>query len=133
MIRTLLLGVLALVIVAAITYVVPPLVLRDADAPDNVAGVVDDARQAVKASSRVFPLPLHVRFVAARCFEDGFVALSFEEWVPPYLGHRYAVMIGARGTADHGWEGGYHLESIGPGSQIERDYVSQLGDEVACD
>lgn len=132
MIRAVLLGLLALVMMAAITQVVPPLVLRDADAPGIVASVVDDARQTVRASSRVFPLPLHPRLIDARCFAGGSVALYFEEWVPPYLGHRYAVMVGSRSTGDHGWEGGYHLDSIGPGSQIERDYVSQLGDEVAC-
>ncbi len=133
MIRVVLLGLLALLMVAAMSYVVPPLVLRDADAPGVVASVVDDARQAVRASSRVFPLPLHPRLIEARCFAGGSIAVYFEEWVPPYLGHRYAVMVGARSSADGSWEGGYHLDSIGPGSQIERDYVSQLGDEVACD
>lgn len=89
----------------------------------------DGARQWVIASSRAFPLPIHPRLIDARCFDSGFVALYFEEWVPPYLGVRYAVVIGIR---DRGLEGGSHLDSVGLGSQIERDYISQLGAEATC-
>lgn len=129
MIRQVVLAGLVLAAVIALTYTVPPLVLRDAEVPTGVAQSVDSARQWVIASSRVFPLPVHPRLIEARCFDGGYPALYFEEWVPPYLGVRYAVAVGIR---DRGFEGGYDLESIGPGSQIERDVISQLGNEVRC-
>jgi hypothetical protein len=128
--RFVLSGALAVAGVAALVYAVPPMVLRDAEVPPRVAQLVDDARQWVIGNSSRFPLPLHPRLIDARCFDSGFVALGFEEWVPPYLGVQYAVTVGRH---ESGLEGGYHLDSIGPGSQIERDYISQLGDEVACD
>ena len=129
MIRWLLVVVLALATVTALAYTVPPLVLRDADVTPRVAPLVEHARQWVIGNSRAFPLPIHPRLIDARCFVSGFLALYFEEWVPPYLGVRYAVVIGIR---DRGLEGGYHLDDIGPASQIERDYISQLGDEATC-
>ncbi len=122
-------GALVVTGVIALTYAVPPVVLRDADTSPRVAELVDNARQWVSGNARSFPMPLHPRLIDARCFDDGFFALYFEEWVPPYLGVRYAVAVGIR---DRGLEGGYHLDSIGPGSQIERDFISQLGDEVPC-
>ena len=122
-----------LFVVAAITYTVPPLLLRDAAAPAQVAPLVDDARHTVIGNSRVFPLPLHPRFIDARCFKDGFIALYFEEWVPPYLGVRYAVAVGELGAPVNGWEGGYHLDSIGPGSTFDQEWVPLLGDEVSCE
>jgi hypothetical protein len=94
---------------------------------------VDDARHSVIGNSRVFPLPIHPRFIGARCFEDDFVALFFEEWVPPYLSVRYAVAVGKLEVPVDGWEGGYHLDSIGPGSTFEQEFVPQLGDEVSCE
>lgn len=129
MIRLVLIAVLVLAAVTALAYIVPPLVLRDAEVSSRVAPLVDPARQWVIGNSRVFPLPLHPRLIDARCFASGHFALYFEEWVPPYVGVRYAVAIGIR---DKRFEGGYHLDSIGPGSQIERDYISHLGDEAAC-
>ena len=47
----------------------------------------------------------------------------------------YAVAVGQLDPPDghRAWEGGYHLDSIGPDSSIERELATQLGDEVACD
>jgi len=106
---------------------------HESTAPGRVAPLVDDARHSVIGNSRVFPLPIHPRFIGARCFEDDFVALFFEEWVPPYLSVRYAVAVGKLEVPVDGWEGGYHLDSIGPGSTFEQEFVPQLGDEVSCE
>lgn len=123
------------VLLSVVTYTVPPLVLHDAPAPAGLTAQIEDARDSVRAKSRVFPRPLHPRFVQARCFDDGVLALYFEEWVPPYLGVRYAVAVGAREAIHggmYGWEGGYHLTDVGPGSEIEAQLTSQRGDEIGC-
>lgn len=135
LVRGVITALLLLVVVSITLYAVPPLVLRDAGAPDAIAPLVDDARRSVTGNSRRFPLPLHPRFIGARCFHGGIIELSFEEWVPPYLDMRYAVAVGELDPPHgvHGWGGGYHLESIGSASMIEEELAPQLGDEVACE
>ena len=127
-------GAVLFLIVAVVTYTVPPLLLRDAPVPAALTAHIEDARRSIRSHSRVFPRPLHARFFQARCFDDGMVALYFEEWVPPYLGVRYAVAVGPREPV-HGvysWGGGYHLAAVGRGSEIEDEFRPQLGDEVGC-
>jgi len=127
--------VASLLVVTAAAFTLPPLVLRDAPAPTAVAALVDDARQSVIGNSRVFPRPLHPRLTEARCFEEGRVAFSFEEWVPPYRDLRYAVAVGELDPpfGVHGWEGGYHLGSIRPGSTFEQEWGPLLGSEIPCE
>jgi hypothetical protein len=109
------------------------LLIEDAPVSAQLEPRVEDARRMAIGQSRVFPRPLHPRFIRARCFADETIALYFEEWVPPYLGVRYAVAVGPLHAVDGpGWEGGYHLDEIGPGSPIEEELAGQLRDEVAC-
>lgn len=123
-----------IVVLAIATYTLPPLLLDDEPVAVGVQPLVEDARRSIIGHSRVFPVPLHPRLIDARCFLDETVALYFEEWVPPYLSHRYAVAVGALNSIDgmSEWEGGYHLDEIGPSSPIEDQLAGQLGDEVAC-
>jgi len=122
------------VVLAVATYTLPPLLIRDERVAARLQPLVQDARRAIIGQSRVFPRPLHPRLIDARCFSGDSVALYFEEWVPPYLGVRYAVAVGLRNPVDgmSGWEGGYHIDEIGPGSSFESELAGQLGDEVAC-
>ncbi len=136
--RALAVIVLLLIVATVLTYTLPPLLLRDVEAPARISPVVDDARNTIVGNSRQFPRPLHPRLLEVRCFENDFAALYFEEWVPPYIGMSYAVAVGQLDPPDghRTWEGGYHLDSIGPDSSIERELATlatQLGDEVACD
>jgi len=126
---------LVLVAGAVLTYTLPPLVLRDEQAPTRIAPLVEDARSTIVGNSRRFPLPLHPRLIDVRCFTDGFVALYFEEWVPPYLDVTYGVAVGQVDppSGPHAWEGGYHLDSISPGSAIELELSTQLGAAAVCD
>lgn len=136
--KRLVLGIVAVVgLLAALaiaTYSVPALLVQDEPVAAGVEGLVEDARRTVIGQSRVFPLPLHPQLIDARCFSDETVVLYFEEWVPPYLGNRYAVAIG---SPDHDrgaytWEGGYHLDDIGPDSAIATELAGQLGEEIVC-
>ena len=119
---------------AIATYTLPPLLLDDEPVAAGLEPLVEDARRSIIGQSRVFPRPLYPRLIEARCFSDETVALYFEEWVPPYVGLRYAVAVGPLNTHDgvSAWEGGYHLDDIGQGSPIEDELAGQLGDEVAC-
>lgn len=123
-----------IVVLAIATYTLPPLLLDDDPVAVGLQPLVEDARRSIIGQSRVFPVPLHPRLIDARCFSDETVALYFEEWVPPYLGQRYAVAVGSLNPIDGmaGWEGGCHLGEIGPSSPIEHVVAGQLGDEVAC-
>lgn len=136
--KRLVVGILAaagLVVVLAIApYTLPPLLIDDEPVAAALQPLVEDARRSIIGQSRAFPRPLHPRLIDARCFSNETIALYFEEWVPPYLGVRYAVAVGPLNPVDgmSAWEGGYHLDEIGPGSRIENELAGQLGDEVAC-
>lgn len=137
-VKRLAIGILAaaglVVVLVVATYTLPPLLIRDEPVAAGLQPLVEDARRSIIGQSRVFPRPLHPRLIDARCFSDETIALYFEEWVPPYLGVRYAVAVGPLDPVDgmSGWGGGYHLDEIGPGSSIESELAGQLGDEVAC-
>lgn len=123
-------GLVALVLLLAIvaTIAVPPLVLRDARAPDHVAPFVGDARARLLDELDDL-LPAHLRFVAARCRADGGAVLAFEQREPPYLGVRFAYAMSGTWPPT-GWGGGIGLE------QLERDpeiAAFLLPGEVPCE
>jgi len=102
--------VLVLGIVLVGSIFVPPIVLRDADAPTRLAPYVDSARRSVGQNIDGL-LPSHLRYVAARCRSDGGAVLVFEQWQPPYVGPRYAyAMAGA--VPPSGWSGGTSFEDL---------------------
>ena len=111
----------------------PAVIWPDAPAPRSVARFVSAAREQLwHESIEGLRLPLHLRFVEARCEAEGTsVALIFEEYRPPYLVHTYAYA--ARGSlpasSDDRWAGGTGLRSIEADPELER----LLGtDAIAC-
>ena len=78
-------------------------------------------------------MPLHLRFIEARCRADGghAVALVFEEWRPPYLDVTYAYALrGSMPTSsDDSWGGGFGVKSL----TTDDEFTFQMGaDSVAC-
>ena len=122
----LLVVVLLVAIVGAIA--VPALILRDEPVSARVAPYLADARASLfREAVRI--LPLHLRFVAARCRADGGTVLVFEQWEPPYVGVRYGyIMSGA--WPPTGWGGGTGSEDLADDSEI----AAFLGsNEVSCE
>jgi hypothetical protein len=131
--RKLALAALVLVAVVVGLFVLPPVLLADAPAPASLAAYVPSARdQLWKHATDGLRLPLHLRFVEARCWADGgAVALVFEEWRPPYLRVTYAYAIrGSMPTsADDAWGGGFGVASL----STDDEFVFQMGaDSVRC-
>ena len=76
-------------------------------------------------------LPLHLRFLEARCDSDGGVALVFEEIGRPVGSTTYALRIrGSMPTSpDDGWGGGYGVRSV----LDDPEFIYLMGDDtVVC-
>jgi hypothetical protein len=113
-----LIGACLLIVAIAVlgSIFVPPLVLRDALAPAELAPYVDDARSSVGQNIEGL-LPVHLRFTHARCRADGGSVLIFEQWQPPYLGVRYAYAM-AGDSPPNSWGGGTGFEDLTSDSEI---------------
>jgi hypothetical protein len=111
----------------------PAVIWPDEPAPRSVAAFVPGAREQLWSNAIAgLRLPLHLRFVEARCQAEGTsVALIFREYRPPYLSDTYAYAV--RGSpptsSDDSWVGGYGLRSIEADPELERLLGS---DTVAC-
>ncbi len=125
-----LVGLVALVLLLAIvaTAAVPPLVLRDARAPAHVAPYVGEARARLLGELDDL-LPAHLRFVAARCREDGGALLVFEQREPPYLGVRYSYVMSGTWPPT-GWGGGIGMEDLDGDPEIA---AFLMPGEVPCE
>lgn len=121
--------VAAVLLLGAIgTLAVPPMVLRDAQAPMRVAPFVDDARADVlREIDHV--LPVYLRFVAARCRADGGALLVFEHWMPPYVGVRYSYAMSGTWPPTS-WGGGISVADLARDPEIAAFLRS---DEVPCE
>lgn len=76
-------------------------------------------------------LPLHLRFIQARCSSDGGVSFVFEELGPPYRQRTYAYAV--RGSMpmsrEESWGGGYGLTSV----FTNPEFIHSMGsDTVGC-
>ena len=107
--------------------ILPPLVLRDAPAPTVLAPYVRSARASVRQNIEGL-LPVHLRYVGARCRAGGGTVILFEQWQPPYLNVRYAyAMAGSLPTA--GWSGGTGWDDLAEDPEIAAFLGSK---EVVC-
>ena len=129
-------ALLALVVVVALVGMtaLPPLLLRDAPVPANIAPYIADARARLFGEAFRLPLPVHLRFVGARCRREGGALLVFEQWKAPYLGTRYAyAMSGTWPPTEwgggYGGDGGYGMTDLSNDPEIAASMV--LG-EVPC-
>jgi hypothetical protein len=111
----------------------PGLLWPDDPVPASVAEFVPTARDELWSQAiDGLRLPLHLRFVDARCASDGGVALIFEELRPPYLTNTYAYT--SRGSMpasqDDGWgSGGYSMSSV----LDDPEFIHLMGDDtVPC-
>jgi len=115
--------VAALIAAAIAVMVLPPMLIQDASAPRSLMPYLVEARhRAWTEATDGLRLPLHLRFVEARCSTDGrgAVALIFEEWRPPYLDVTYAVVWrGSMPTPeDNSWGGGVGIRSYETDSEF---------------
>jgi hypothetical protein len=129
LLRTLGIASLAIAMVAAASIALPPVLLRDAPAPARIAPHVADARASVWGAAFRFPLPLHLRFVGARCRADGGEVLVFEQWEPPYLMVRYGYAMTGR-WPPLGWSGGSNWDDLADDPEIAQFLGSE---EVPCE
>ena len=111
----------------------PLLVWPDAPAPDSVAEFVPAAREQLRSQAiDGLRVPLHLRFLEARCSADGGgVALVFEEIGPPYLLRTFAYAVrGSMPTSlDDSWAGGYGLTTV----LDDPEFIHAMGsDTVTC-
>lgn len=110
------------------TIAVPPLVLRDARAPAHIAPYVGDARASLLGEVDQV-VPIHLRFVAARCRADGGALLVFEHWEAPYLAVRYSYAMSGTWPPS-AWGGGIGMEDLAGNPEI----AAFMGaDEVSCE
>jgi len=119
---------LGLVAVAAAVTMLPPFLLHDAPVPSSLAPFMAEARHKIRTEATDgFRLPLHLRFVEARCSTDGrrAVALIFEEWQPPYLNLSYAIAWrGSMPTVENNsWGGGVGMRSV----ETDPEFVHVIG------
>ena len=110
--------------------VLPPLLLRDAQAPATLSPFIDGARAQLKSELVDGPLfwwPNYLRFTEARCsvVYPGRVALVFELWRPPYVPPAYAVAM--RGSmpssTSDSWGGGWGIGSV----YGDTEFIYQMG------
>ncbi len=111
----------------------PGLIWPDAQVPTSLAEFLPAAREQLWSQANdALRLPLHLRFVAARCSSDGEkVTLVFEELRPPYLTRTYAYVArrAMPTSVDDGWSGGYGMSSVAD----DPEFVRIMGsDTVAC-
>jgi hypothetical protein len=128
--RLRLFGLLAVLVILVVfgSIVVPPLVLRDAAAPAHIEPFLSDARARLYGEA-VRLLPLHLRFVEARCRRDGGALLVFEQWELPYLGSRYGYVMSGTWPPT-GWGGGVGMIDLRGDPEI----AAFMGtDEVPCE
>lgn len=110
----------------------PALLWPDAPLPASLAEFVPAAREQLWAQAiDGLRLPLHLRFLEARCNSDGGVALVFEEIGRPFFATTYAYAVrGSMPTSpDDGWGGGYGMTSV----LDDPEFIHLLGDDTtAC-
>jgi hypothetical protein len=118
-------------LIGAVTSL-PALLWPDAPVPDSLAAFVPAAREQLwDNASEDFRLPLHLRFLEARCSSDGGVALVFEEIGRPVGSTTYAYAVrGSMPTSpDDGWGGGYGVRSV----LDDPEFIHLMGDDtVVC-
>lgn len=111
----------------------PAVVWPDARAPESVADFVPAVREQLwRTATEGLRLPLHLRFLEARCQVEGTsVALIFEAFRPPYLFPSYAVAVrGSLPTStDDSWAGAYGIRSV----ERDPEFIQLMGnDTVPC-
>jgi hypothetical protein len=109
----------------------PSVIWPDAPVPESVAEFMPAAREQLwDQASDGLRLPLHLRFLEARCGSDGGVALVFEEVGPPISVTTYAYTVrDSMPTApDDGWFGG----GTGKPSVLDDpEFIHLMGDDTA--
>ena len=109
-------------------FTLPPVLLPDAPFPASVAPWLAGARDSAwDHATDDLRLPLHLRFVTARCTAGGRVAVIFEEWRPPYLGPRYSIAMRGSMPTDEAdaWGGAVGVRSW----EDDNEFVYQMGTE----
>ena len=110
----------------------PGLPWPDAAIPASLAEFVPAAREQLwDQATDGLRLPLHLRFLEARCNSDGGVALVFEEIGPPIgtTTYAYAVRGSMPSSPDDDWGGGTGQTSV----LDNPEFIHSMGtDAVAC-
>ena len=110
----------------------PGLLWPDAPVPASLAEFMPAAREQLwDQATDGLRLPLHLRFLEARCSSDGGVALVFEEIGPPFFATTYAYAVrGSMPTSpDDGWSAGTGMRSV----LDDPEFVHLMGDDtVVC-
>jgi hypothetical protein len=110
----------------------PSVLWPDAPVPASLAEYLPAAREQLWAQATDgLRLPLHLRFLEARCSSDGGVALVFEEIGRPFFLTTYAYAVrGSMPTSpDDSWGGGYGMASV----LDDSEFIHDMGpDHVAC-
>ncbi|MDQ3552831.1 MAG: hypothetical protein M3395_00260 [Chloroflexota bacterium] len=120
---------------AVAVMVLPPMLIQDASAPRSLTPYIAEARhRAWTEATDGLRLPLHLRFVEARCSTDGrgAVALIFEEWRPPYLDITHSVVWrGSMPTPENdSWGGGSDIRSF----ETDPEFIHVMGpDSSPCE
>lgn len=108
----------------------PSVIWPDAPVPESLVEFIPAAREQLwDQATDGLRLPLHLRFLEARCNGDGGVALVFEEIGPPFLGTAYAYAVrGSMPTSlDDAWGGGYGLSSV----LDDAEFIHTMGTDTA--
>ena len=110
----------------------PSALWPDAPVPASIAEYLPAAREQLwTQATDGLRLPLHLRFLEARCNSDGGVALVFEEIGRPIGSTTYAYAVrGSMPTSpDDGWGGGYGVRSV----PDDPEFIHLMGDDtVVC-
>ena len=109
----------------------PELLWPDALVPASLAEYLPAAREQLWSNaSEDFRLPLHLRFLEARCSRDGGVALVFEEIGPPIgtTTFAYAVRGSMPTSPDDGWGAGTGKRSV----LDDPEFIHVMGDDTVA-
>ena len=122
----------ALARVVGTVSTLPMLLWPDAPVPASLAEYLPAAREQLWAQAPDgLRLPLHLRFLEARCNSEGGAALVFEEIGRPFFATTYAYAVrGSMPTSpDDGWGGGTGKTSV----VDDPEFIHIMGDDtVAC-